>query len=194
MSAESSVDVCRSMESRGSRKMSRVVSMEQLRTLMLQEAFQDVDNNATAISDSNAFQPVSPPGLDRLSAPPGSSFRLPSDISRQNSISSNKFGRQLSNRLRRSTTASTDPFEDALPVMPIKSNLSMHLKRECQRGIEFLVQLQRPAYSRTSNEAVPNMPRTALQFSKVTTEKAFIYSLASVNPFSKRNSASYLTL
>ena len=169
MSSESSLDNHRSMESRGSRKLTKVASISQLKLLMLEEAFKEVDDHATNISDAG-LTPFSPPVLDRRSGPSASALRLPTDVgtiptpivSRQNSSN-----RVTTDRLRRTITASTDPFENALPVMPIKSSLSSHLKRECQRGIEFLIQSQRPAYSRTSDDLAPNMPKTALQFSKV---------------------------
>jgi lipid-binding SYLF domain-containing protein len=151
----------------------RLASLGDLRALMLEASFQELDKDSTLVKEStisaNHFQRkssrsvLSPSAFDGGAGTTESSVsNSPKRLSKSNSVGSL---RTLSRRFTLSQ-AEIDPWADATPVLPIRPHLSRSLKRECCGAIEFVLKLQEPPSSRTSTKTDPVMPPTALKFSK----------------------------
>lgn len=148
---------------------SRQTSLRDLRALMVEEAFKDVDNESIHVSPASPFTKMnnqSDPSSPRQSLPSS-----PPAVSRGNSFKKiprmASLGRQYSDRLKRLAAAGGEvPEIKTKPVKPLPPNITAYLEKMCARGVEFLEKLQKPAYSRTSDSTAPIMPKTALRFSR----------------------------
>lgn len=97
--------------------------------------------------------------------------KAPSAIPRSPSL---QLGEKFSHRKRKIDQEASLQHELARPVQPLSPSLSSRLSRECEKGIEFLMRLQEPPYSRRQETTDPMLPQTALRFSKVRTRTRFL--------------------
>ncbi len=161
----------------GSTPHQRISSLNDLKAVMLENSFNDLDLTVTLAKESsisaNHFQRrssrsvLSPRTLECSSAgtTENSAGSSPTRLSKSASLASLK-SLSLNRRITESDQAEgVFSFSDR-KVLPISSQLSENLKKECQWAIEFLAKLQEPAQSRTSTTSTAILPPTALKFSK----------------------------
>jgi lipid-binding SYLF domain-containing protein len=142
----------------------RLASLSDIRALMLEESFKDVDVTAAHFQRRSCRSVLSVHNnADRSTGTENSCVSSPKRLTKSASMSKLK---SLSTRRFTLTESEFDPWADASPVLPIKDHLSANLRKECQRAIRFLRKLQQPQFSRTIVSTDPIMPPTALKFSK----------------------------
>lgn len=166
---------CPTSSTTASRNLKQKASFTEIRSLMM-ETTPEVMSDASETHSLSQFRvkralsdPVSvcehPSPSEKTSVSDQESDRSRPVVGGLKKTNSLALGRQFSNRHRQQA-----PLCQEIPMkapLVLSRRESERLRRDCERGIEFLIRLQEPITTRRLPSTEPALPKTALRFSKV---------------------------